>query len=215
MRRSKLNEDGISGFAVFIAMFLAYVTITFVYFEAIRVPPEPQNAETTEELEEFVTSTPREPETPLPQGTVLNFEDTEDGAIILLTNTDISKLPKETPRNFQNYLTNTLPTRSEVNTYGCITAYRIAKISNFNISGSIGSADPETKKTSDDCTSGLDVVWYLDETNWTWVSENFGVLPFCGVLEELPIYREFMPECINDDDSVIIPNPNGSIKNRS
>lgn len=209
MRWRNLNEQGGIGFAAFIVMFLVYVTVTIVYIEIIRVEPVPEEpvAEVVdEELEPFI------PETPLAEGQVLDFSGPGQ-EIVLLTRDDTSLLPENTPNQFRTLLSNTLPASSEVNQFGCVTAYRIYKISNFNVAGAIGSADPNTRQATEKCSKGLSVIWYLDETSWSWLTENFNSQPFCEDLNNLPIYNEFVSECVRFEDREIIANPNGTIKN--
>lgn len=210
MRLRRLDEHGGVGFAVFILIFLAYAIISVVYFEAIRVdsPQDEAAAETSQEVPEIIEG----PETPLPKGTTLNF--TGDKVLTLLTNSDVKLLPENTPSKFVNHLTNTLPGSLDETNPGCVNAYQITKISNFNVAGSIAEIDTESKRGSDSCSRGLSVVWYLEEASWDWVSKNFGALPFCDDLAELPIYSEFISQCISRNTSSTVANPNGSIKDR-
>lgn len=204
-----LDQRGGVGFAVFIVAFILYAVFTVVYFEAI-VEEDPQ---LQEEVAEIVPEpVEKGPEVTLPTGTVISLPATEP--LVLLTRTDVSQLPEDTPTRFVNYMRNTLPLSEEESKPGCITAYQISKISNFNMSGSIGEVNKNTGRSDDICTKGLSVVWYVDEVNWTWVSKNFGVLPTCEELSEIPVYSEFIAECQRQSDEEVLDNPNGSIKNR-
>lgn len=136
----------------------------------------------------------------------INIHDVD---ISLKTASDISKLPSYTPASFKTFLTAKLQSNTP-DSNGCITLFKLSKISQFNISGGQSSADSAGNAGTDNCLSGAPVVWVVTpKGTWDEVSLNG---PLCISQNGGKVYQEFTAKCYTDSNAESsITNPNGSI----
>lgn len=145
----------------------------------------------------------------------------EGEAIELSQPGDENKLPDVTPDSFVIYIKGILASNDVDD--GCISLYRVARISAVNISGGTGSVNPATlneslgEEAEPLCGGGAAQFWYLKNGQWDVLGLQDG--PNCETLSATTIYSEFIPTCFDDslgetDGNGAYgqrPNPNGSI----
>lgn len=130
-----------------------------------------------------------------------------DPAIELTKPSDVEKLPDSTPDSFIAYLEKELSKPPED---GCIEMISISKVSELNLSGSVGSANAETLEPSEGCFGGASATWYLQGDKWQLLAMQAPIS--CDELAKMKIYEEFLETCVEDfeaEDINAIPNPNG------
>jgi len=131
-----------------------------------------------------------------------------DSPIDLTQPSDTDKLPSQTPASFIEFMKTELD--QEPDEFNCISAYSVTRVSNVNISGSIGSVDPSTMESGDSCFGGAILIWYFMNNQWD--SSGFQAVPECVEIAKTTIYSEFLQTC-SDKEFNNINNPNGSIYN--
>lgn len=169
---------------------------------------------TTNSNKEVTTATANTAQTEAKRNYTIRYinPSNHEATVILYNETDLAKLPSDFPKGAVDFMRKNigqpmLPSDPS----SCKQVYSVKYYNDVNVEGGDFSVD----SAKEACPGGALAVFSIN-TNDSWVVNGFQAVPQCSLLKEARIYKEFIDQCYNTQNSDgssnqndIVANPNG------